>query len=132
MSIIPTTTGAAKAIGLVIPDLKGKLNGMAMRIPTPDVSIVDLVVELGKETTAEEVNAALKKAAQGSLKGILGYSEEPLVSSDYIGDSRSSIVDAGLTMMIDKNLVKVISWYDNEWGFSCRMVELLGLLGKKI
>ncbi len=132
MSIIPTTTGAAKAIGLVIPDLNGKLNGMAMRVPTPDVSLVDLVVEVEKETTAEEVNKALKKASETSLKGILGYSDEPLVSSDYIGDSRSSIVDAQSTMMIGKNLLKVVSWYDNEWGFSCRMVELLGLLGKKI
>jgi len=130
-SIIPTSTGAAKAIGLVIPDLKGKLNGMAMRVPTPDVSIVDLVVEIEKSATAEDVNAALKKASNGPLKGILGYSEEPLVSSDYIGDNRSSIVDAGLTMMIGRNLVKVVSWYDNEWGFSCRMVELLTLLGKK-
>lgn len=132
MSIIPTTTGAAKAISLVIPDLKGKLNGMAMRVPTPDVSLIDLVVELEKETTAEEVNKALKKASETSLKGILGYSEEPLVSSDYIGDPRSSIVDAQSTMMVGKNLLKVVSWYDNEWGFSCRMVELLTLLGKKI
>jgi glyceraldehyde 3-phosphate dehydrogenase len=131
MSIIPTTTGAAKAIDLVIPDLKGNLNGMAMRVPTPDVSIVDLVAELENETTEEEVNAAFRKASQGALKGILGYSEEPLVSADYIGDPRSSIVDSSLTMMIGKNLVKVISWYDNEWGFSCRMVELLKLLGKK-
>ena len=132
MSIIPTTTGAAKAISLVIPDLAGKLNGMAMRVPTPDVSLVDLVVELEKETTAEEVNKALKKASETTLKGILGYSDEPLVSSDYIGDPRSSIVDAKSTMMVGKNLLKVVSWYDNEWGFSCRMVELLTLLGKKI
>jgi glyceraldehyde 3-phosphate dehydrogenase len=131
-SIIPTTTGAAKAIGLVITELAGKLNGMAMRVPTPDVSIVDLVVEVEKGTTAEEVNKELKKASETSLKGILGYSEEPLVSCDYIGNSHSSIVDAGLTLVMDKNLVKVISWYDNEWGFSCRMVELLSLLGKKI
>jgi glyceraldehyde 3-phosphate dehydrogenase len=131
-SIIPTTTGAAKAIGLVITELAGKLNGMAMRVPTPDVSIVDLVVEVEKGTTAEEVNKELKKASETSLKGILGYSEEPLVSCDYIGNSHSSIVDAGLTLVMDKNLIKVISWYDNEWGFSCRMVELLSLLGKKI
>ena len=132
MSIIPTSTGAAKAIGEVIPSLKGRLNGLAMRVPTPDVSVVDLVCELEKGTTVAEVNAALKNASEGKLKGILGFSEDPLVSADYVGDSRSSIVDADQTMMIDDKFLKVVSWYDNEWGFSCRMVELLKLLGKKI
>jgi glyceraldehyde 3-phosphate dehydrogenase len=131
MSMIPTTTGAAKAVGLVIPELNGKLNGMAIRVPTPDVSIVDLVAELEKPATAEEVNAALKKASESNLKGILGYSEEPLVSVDYIGNAHSSIVDAKSTMVLDNNFVKVLSWYDNEWGFSCRMVDLMVLIGKK-
>jgi glyceraldehyde 3-phosphate dehydrogenase len=132
MSIIPTSTGAAKAIGLVMPELKGKLNGLSMRVPTPDVSVVDLVAELGKDTTVAEVNAALKEAADGKMKGILGFEEQELVSVDFTGDSRSSIVDAAQTMMIGPRFIKVISWYDNEWGFSCRMVELLKLLGKKI
>lgn len=132
LSMIPTSTGAAKAIGLVIPELKGKLNGLSIRVPTPDVSVVDLVAQLDKGTTVAEVNAAFKKASEGKMKGILGYSEEPLVSVDYTGDPRSSIVDAEQTMMIDDKFVKVMSWYDNEWGFSCRMVELLKLLGKKI
>jgi glyceraldehyde 3-phosphate dehydrogenase len=131
LSIIPTSTGAAKAVGLVIPELKGKLNGLAMRVPTPDVSVVDLVVEVEKTITAEEVNAALKAAAEGKLKGILGYSEEPLVSVDYIGNPLSSIVDGPLTMVIDNNFVKVIAWYDNEWGFSCRMVDLIKLMAKR-
>lgn len=131
VSMIPTSTGAAKAIGLVIPELKGKMNGISIRVPTPDVSVVDLVAELEKETTKEDINAALKKAANGKLKGILGCTEEPLVSADFIGDPRSSIVDLELTMVIDKTFVKVISWYDNEWGFSCRMVDLLKMIGKK-
>jgi glyceraldehyde 3-phosphate dehydrogenase len=131
MSMIPTTTGAAKAVGLVIPDLNGKLNGMAIRVPTPDVSVVDLVAELEKTATAEDVNAAFKKATEGELKGILGYSEEPLVSVDYIGNPLSSIVDAMSTMVLQNNFVKVLSWYDNEWGFSCRMVDLIKLIGKK-
>jgi glyceraldehyde 3-phosphate dehydrogenase (phosphorylating) len=131
MSMIPTTTGAAKAVGLVIPELNGKLNGMAIRVPTPDVSVVDLVAELDKTATAEDINAALKKAADGELKGILGYCEEPLVSVDYTGNPLSSIVDAKSTMVLDNNLVKVLSWYDNEWGFSCRMVDLMTLIGKK-
>ena len=130
MSIIPTTTGAAKAVGLVIPDLNGKLNGMAMRVPTPDVSVVDLVAELEKDVTAEEVNAAFKKASEGTLKGILGYCEEPLVSVDFTGDERSSVVDAKSTMTIGENMVKVISWYDNEWGFSIRMLDLMKLMAK--
>jgi glyceraldehyde 3-phosphate dehydrogenase len=128
MSIIPTTTGAAKAVGLVIPELKGKLNGYAMRVPTFDASIVDLVVELKKGASVEEVNAAMKEAANGPMKGILGYTEDPLVSVDIIGDPLSSIFDAGLTMQIDKKFIKVGSWYDNEWGFSCRMNDLAKLM----
>ncbi len=130
MSMIPTTTGAAKAVSLVLPELKGKLDGMAIRVPTPNVSVVDLVATLSKKTDAEKVNAALKKAARGALKGILGYEEEPLVSIDYNGDARSSIVDASCTKVIDGNLVKVLSWYDNECGFSQRVVDLLKLIGK--
>ncbi|KYH34673.1 glyceraldehyde-3-phosphate dehydrogenase [Clostridium tepidiprofundi DSM 19306] len=122
-SMIPTTTGAAKAVALVLPQLKGRLNGMAVRVPTPTVSLTDLVCEVSKETTVEEVNAALKKAAEGELKGILGFSEEPLVSMDYRGDERSSIVD-GLSTMVSGKLVKVVSWYDNEWGYSNRLADL--------
>ena len=117
-NMIPTTTGAAKAVALVLPELKGKLNGMAVRVPTPNVSLVDLVAELDKEVTAEEVNAALKAAAEGELKGILQYSEEPLVSKDYNGDPHSSSVDALSTMVMEGNMVKVVSWYDNEIGYS--------------
>ncbi|MGJ7045113.1 type I glyceraldehyde-3-phosphate dehydrogenase [Thermoanaerobacterium thermosulfurigenes] len=124
MSIIPTTTGAAKAVALVLPELKGKLNGFAMRVPTPDVSVVDLVAELEKSVTVEEVNAALKEAAENELKGILGYTDEPLVSMDFKGDSRSSIVDGLSTMVMEGNMVKVVSWYDNEWGYSNRVVDL--------
>ncbi|WP_434654398.1 type I glyceraldehyde-3-phosphate dehydrogenase [Thermoanaerobacterium thermosaccharolyticum] len=124
MSIIPTTTGAAKAVALVLPELKGKLNGFAMRVPTPDVSVVDLVAELEKSVTVEEVNAALKEASENELKGILGYTDEPLVSMDFKGDSRSSIVDGLSTMVMEGNLVKVVSWYDNEWGYSNRVVDL--------
>ena len=124
LSMIPTTTGAAKAIGLVLPELKGKLDGLAIRVPTPTVSVVDLVVVLEKDTTKEAVNAALKEAAQGVLKGVLGYSEEPLVSVDYKGDPHSSIVDAASTFVIGGNQLKVLAWYDNEWGFSNRMVEV--------
>ncbi|PAB60803.1 type I glyceraldehyde-3-phosphate dehydrogenase [Anaeromicrobium sediminis] len=127
-SIIPTTTGAAAAVALVLPQLKGKLNGMAMRVPTPTVSVVDLVVELEKETTAEEINAKLKAAAEGPLKGILGFSEEPLVSIDYRKDSRSSIVDGLSTMVMEGKLAKIVSWYDNEWGYSTRVVDLISYL----
>jgi glyceraldehyde 3-phosphate dehydrogenase len=127
-SIIPTTTGAARAVGLVLPQLKGKLNGFAMRVPTPNVSVVDLVAEVEKETTLEEVNNAMKEAAAGPLKGILGYSELPLVSMDYNGDPRSSIVDGLSTMVMEGNMVKVISWYDNEWGYSNRVVDLISYL----
>lgn len=130
-SIIPTTTGAAKAVALVLPQLKGKLNGFAMRVPTPNVSVVDLVAEVEKPVTAESVNSALKAAADGKLKGILGYSDEPLVSRDYNGDSRSSIVDGLSTMVIEDTLVKVISWYDNEWGYSCRVVDLVAYIASK-
>jgi len=125
MSIIPTSTGAAKAIGLVLPALKGKLDGMALRVPTPNVSIVDLVAEVDKSTSREAVNAAMKKAAEGPLRGILQYSEAPLVSVDFRGNSHSSILDADYTNVIEGNLVKVLSWYDNEWGYSCRVVDLI-------
>ncbi len=124
MSIIPTTTGAAKAVSLVLPELKGKLNGFAMRIPTPNVSITDLTVVLERDTTAEEINAVLKKAAEGELKGIMGYNELPLVSRDYNGCPLSSIVDGLSTMMVGKRMAKVVSWYDNEWGYSNRVVDL--------
>ncbi|SMB91527.1 glyceraldehyde-3-phosphate dehydrogenase (NAD+) [Thermanaeromonas toyohensis ToBE] len=131
MSIIPTTTGAAKAIGLVLPELKGKLNGFAMRVPTPNVSVVDLVADVEKATTVEEVNAAFKAAAEGELKGILGYCEEPLVSRDFNGDPRSSIVDALSTMVMDGTMVKVIAWYDNEWAYSNRVVDLAAYMASK-
>ena len=131
MSIIPTTTGAAKAVALVIPEVKGKLNGFAMRVPTPDVSITDLTVNLGRDTTVEEINAVLKKASETTLKGILGYTDEPLVSRDFQDDSRSSIIDGLSTMMIGKRLAKVVSWYDNEWGYSNRIVDLAAYIGKK-
>ena len=132
LSMIPTTTGAAKAIGLVIPELKGKLDGYAMRVPTPNVSVVDLVALVEKSTTAEEVNAAFKKAAEGPLKGILQYVEEELVSRDFLGNDRSSMVDAGFTKVIDGNLVKVVAWYDNEWGYSCRVRDLINLVAKSL
>lgn len=123
-SMIPTTTGAAKAVALVLPQLKGKLNGLAVRVPTPTVSMTDLVCEVSKSVTAEEVNAALKEAAEGALKGILGFCEEPLVSMDFRGDERSSIVDGLSTMVMGDKLVKVVSWYDNEWGYSNRLADL--------
>ena len=130
-SIIPTTTGAAKAVALVLPELKGKLNGFAMRVPTPTVSVVDLVVELAKPATAEEINAALKEAAEGPMKGILGYEERPLVSIDFKKDSRSSIIDAPSTMVIGDNMAKIVSWYDNEWGYSNRIVDLVNYIAEK-
>ena len=130
-NIIPTTTGAAKAVSLVLPELKGKLNGGAMRVPTPNVSLVDLVVELEKDVTVEEINSALKKAAEGDLKGILGYSEEPLVSGDYNGNAHSSTIDALSTMVMEGNMVKVLSWYDNETGYSNRVVDLAMYIAKK-
>ncbi|OQP07524.1 type I glyceraldehyde-3-phosphate dehydrogenase [Geobacillus sp. 46C-IIa] len=130
-SIIPTTTGAAKAVALVLPELKGKLNGMAMRVPTPNVSVVDLVAELEKEVTVEEVNAALKAAAEGELKGILAYNEEPLVSRDYNGNPASSTIDALSTMVLEGKMVKVVSWYDNETGYSHRVVDLAAYIASK-
>jgi glyceraldehyde 3-phosphate dehydrogenase len=132
ISMIPTSTGAAKALHLVVPELKGKLDGFAMRVPTPNVSVVDLVVFVERKTSAEEVNAALRKAAEsGPMKGYLGYEEAELVSSDYKGDSRSSIVDAPMTRVVAGNCVKVISWYDNEWGYSCRIRDLINYLGNR-
>lgn len=130
-NIIPTTTGAAKAVALVLPELKGKLNGMAMRVPTQNVSIVDLVAELGQEVTVEEVNEVLKEAANGELKGVLDYTEEPLVSSDFNGNTHSSTIDALSTMVIEGNMVKVVSWYDNETGYSNRVVDLAAYIAKK-
>jgi len=131
INMIPTTTGAAKAIGLVMPELKGKMDGYAMRVPTPNVSVVDLVVITSRPTTTEEVNAALKKAAEGELKGILAYTEDPVVSTDMLHNPNSSIVDAGLTKVVGGNLAKVVAWYDNEWGYSCRVVDLVKFLVAK-
>ena len=130
-SIIPTTTGAAKAVALVLPELKGKLNGFAMRVPTPNVSITDLTVLLKTDTTAEEINAALKEAAEGELKGIMGYNELPLVSRDYNGCPLSSIIDGLSTMMVGPRMAKVVSWYDNEWGYSNRVVDLAVYIGRR-
>lgn len=132
LSMIPTSTGAAKALKLVIPEMAGKLDGFAMRVPTPNVSVVDLVAFVEKKTSKEEVNAALKAASEsGPLKGYLGYEEAELVSTDYRGDARSSIVDAPMTLVVGGNCVKVISWYDNEWGYSCRVRDLIDYLGSK-
>ncbi len=131
LNMIPTTTGAAKAIALVMPELKGKLDGYAMRVPTPDVSVVDLVVVLSKPATTEEVNAALKKAAEGPLKGILAYTEDPVVSTDMLHNPNSSIVDAQLTKVLGGDLCKVVAWYDNEWGYSMRVDDLIEFLAKK-
>jgi glyceraldehyde 3-phosphate dehydrogenase len=132
LNMIPTTTGAAKALKLVIPDLGGKIDGFSMRVPTPNVSVVDLVAFVEKKTTKEEVNAALKSASEtGPLKGYLGYEENELVSSDFKGDSRSSIVDAPMTLVVGGNCVKLISWYDNEWGYSCRVHDLINLMSAK-
>ncbi|TRY23321.1 MULTISPECIES: type I glyceraldehyde-3-phosphate dehydrogenase [Brevibacillus] len=130
-NIIPTSTGAAKAVALVLPELKGKLNGFAMRVPTPNVSVVDLVAELKTNVTVEDVNRVLKEAAEGPLKGILGYSEEPLVSSDYNGNPASSTIDALSTMVLEGNMVKVVSWYDNEWGYSNRVVDLCQFVAER-
>lgn len=130
-SIIPTTTGAAKAVALVLPELKGKLNGFAMRVPVKNVSVVDLVAELDQKVTVEEVNHVFREAANGKLKGILNYSEEPLVSIDYNGDPHSSTVDALSTMLLEGNMVKVVSWYDNEWGYSNRIVDLTEYIASK-
>jgi glyceraldehyde 3-phosphate dehydrogenase len=130
--MIPTSTGAAKALKLVVPELEGKLDGFSMRVPTPNVSVVDLVAFVEKKTTAEEVNAVLKKASEsGPLKGYLGYEENELVSADFKGDSRSSIVDAPMTRVVAGNCVKVISWYDNEWGYSSRVRDLINYMASK-
>ncbi|MBI5888878.1 MAG: type I glyceraldehyde-3-phosphate dehydrogenase [Deltaproteobacteria bacterium] len=131
ISMIPTTTGAAKAVALVLPELKGRLDGLAVRVPSPTVSLVDLVVELQKTATAQEINAALKDAASGRLKGILDYCEDPCVSIDFRANPHSSIVDAGTTKVIGGNMAKVLSWYDNEWGFSCRMADLVRHIASK-
>lgn len=130
-NIIPSTTGAAKAVALVLPELKGKLNGMAFRVPTPNVSVTDLVCQVSRDVTVEEVNAVLKEAAEGRLKGIMNYSEEPLVSRDYNGDPASSTIDALSTMVVEGNMVKVVSWYDNEWGYSNRVVDLAAYIASK-
>ncbi len=130
LSQIPTTTGAAKAVGLVIPAMKGKINGISIRVPTPNVSLVDLVADLGKKTTVEDANAAFKAAAAGPLKGILGYTDEPLVSVDFLADPHSGIVDGLSTMMIGDAMIKVLAWYDNEWGYSCRLVDLVRFISK--
>lgn len=130
MSMIPTTTGAARAVGEVLPELKGKLDGSAIRVPTPNVSVVDLTFQPGRETTRDEVNALLKAAADGALKGVLGYSDEPLVSTDYNGCANSSTIDSLETAVIDGKLVRVLSWYDNEWGFSNRMIDTAGAMGR--
>jgi glyceraldehyde 3-phosphate dehydrogenase len=132
LSMIPTTTGAARAVGLVLPELQGKLDGMAIRVPTPNVSVVDLVAELDKQTSAEEINAAMKQAADGPLKGILAYIDTPLVSIDFNGNPHSSIFDAPLTSVVDGNFVKVLSWYDNEWGFSNRMRDVAIFIGRSL
>ncbi|MCK4831887.1 MAG: aldehyde dehydrogenase, partial [Anaerolineales bacterium] len=132
LNLIPTTTGAAKAVALVIPELEGKFDGMAIRVPTPTVSIIDLVVELEKPATAAQVNAALEAAAQGALKGILGYSDEPLVSTDFKGDPRSGIVDAQSTKVIGDTMLKLLVWYDNEWGYSVRCADLAAMMARRL
>jgi glyceraldehyde 3-phosphate dehydrogenase len=131
-NIIPTTTGAAKALALVIPDLKGKFDGFSLRVPTPTVSVVDFTAEVARPTTVEEINDAFRAAAAGPLDGILGVSDEPLVSTDFRGDSRSSIIDAASTMVLGGTMVKVISWYDNEWGYSCRVADLIGYVAERL
>jgi glyceraldehyde 3-phosphate dehydrogenase len=130
--MIPTTTGAAKATALVIPEMKGKLDGMAVRVPTPNVSLTDLVVELNKDASVEEINAAFKKASESNLKNILEYNDLPLVSRDFLANPHSSIFDASFTNVVDGNLVKVLSWYDNEWGYSCRVIDLTVFVGAKL
>ena len=130
-NIIPASTGAAKAVTLVLPELKGKLTGMSLRVPTPDVSVVDLTFKTSKSTSLKEINAAMQAASEGELKGVLGYTEEDVVSSDFVHDSRSSIYDAGAGIELNPHFFKVVSWYDNEWGYSCRIVDLLALMAKK-
>ena len=131
VNIVPTSTGAAKAVALVIPEMKGKLNGIAMRVPTPNVSVVDLVAQVEKKTFVEQVNEAMEAAAQGPMKGVIEYSDLPLVSIDYRGHDCSSIVDASLTMVMGGDMVKVIAWYDNEWGYSQRVVDLAEVVAQK-
>jgi glyceraldehyde 3-phosphate dehydrogenase len=131
-NIIPTTTGAAKALALVIPDLKGKFDGFSLRVPTPTVSVVDFTAEVGRETSVEEINAAFRTAAEGPMKGIIGVSDEPLVSMDFKGDERSSIIDSASTMVIGGTMVKVIAWYDNEWGYSCRVADLVAHVAARL
>jgi glyceraldehyde 3-phosphate dehydrogenase len=131
-NIIPTTTGAAKALALVIPDLKGKFDGFSLRVPTPTVSVVDFTAELERPATVEELNAAFRREAAGDLKGILGVSDEPLVSTDFRGDTRSSIIDADSTMSLGGTFVKVIAWYDNEWGYSCRVADLIAFVSARL
>ena len=131
MNIVPTSTGAAKAIGLVMPELKGKLHGLSLRVPTSTVSVVDLVVDLNKSASVEDLNSALKKAADGELNGILAYCDEPLVSSDFRGNSASSIVDGLSTVVLERKMAKILSWYDNEWGYSCRVGDLATLMAEK-
>ncbi|HEU5205070.1 MAG TPA: type I glyceraldehyde-3-phosphate dehydrogenase [Candidatus Limnocylindrales bacterium] len=131
-NIIPTTTGAAKALALVIPDLKGKFDGFSLRVPTPTVSVVDFTAEVGRETSVEEINAAFRTAAEGPMKGIIGVSDEPLVSTDFKGDERSSIIDSASTMVIGGTMVKVIAWYDNEWGYSCRVADLVAHVAARL
>jgi glyceraldehyde 3-phosphate dehydrogenase len=132
LNIIPTTTGAAKALALVIPDLKGKFDGFSLRVPTPTVSVVDFTADVSRPTTVDEINEAFRTAASGPMKGILGISDEPLVSSDFRGDERSSIVDGASTMVLGGTMVKVIAWYDNEWGYSCRVADLIKMIGAKL
>ncbi len=131
MNIVPTTTGAARALGFVIPELQGKLHGLALRVPTATVSLVDLVSDLKKQATADDINAALAEAAEGSLKGVLDYCDKPLVSSDFKGNPASSIVDGLSTVALDERMVKVLSWYDNEWGYSCRVADLVALMAER-
>jgi glyceraldehyde 3-phosphate dehydrogenase len=131
-NIIPTSTGAAKALALVLPDLKGKFDGFSLRVPTPTVSVVDFTADVARATSAQELNDAFRAAADGPMKGILGVSDEPLVSTDFRGDTRSSIIDAESTMVLGGTMVKVISWYDNEWGYSCRVADLIGFVAQRM
>ena len=132
LNIVPTTSGATRSLGVVMPELEGKFNGFSLRVPTPTVSVVDFTADVARPTSVEELNAAFRSAEAGSMKGILGVSDEPLVSSDFRGDSRSSIIDSSMTMVIGGTLVKVLAWYDNEWGFSCRVADLIGLVAAKL
>jgi glyceraldehyde 3-phosphate dehydrogenase len=131
-NIVPTTSGATRSLGVVMPELEGKFNGFSLRVPTPTVSVVDFTADVARPTSAEELNAAFRSAAAGRMKGILGVSDEPLVSSDFRGDSRSSIIDSSMTMVVGGTLIKVIAWYDNEWGFSCRVADLIGLVASRL